>query len=286
MTKSNNENTILFIINWIGHANIQIIIITSCMSGSKLLILHLKQSNEIAMLDNIYNQIISPDVTIVGAIVKLMLSLVLGATIGIERRRKGQIAGLRTFALISMGATLAMLISIYIPQEYLGLKNGDPGRIAAQVVSGVGFLGAGAIIQMKGSVRGLTTAAGIWMTACIGLAVGAGMYLISIIATLLIIFILVNIERIEQRHNFLWESKIIRVKVHGILDDIQPVRDIIKSNNIHISDEFMKFDYDAPLTIVNFMVRSKSSVNVPAMFKAIKEKSDAISITITNEMNM
>ena len=238
------------------------------------------------MLENIYNQIISPDVNVVGAIAKLVLSLVLGAIIGIERRRKGQIAGLRTFALISMGATLAMLISIYIPQEYFGLKNGDPGRIAAQVISGVGFLGAGAIIQMKGSVRGLTTAAGIWMTACIGLAVGAGMYLISIIATLLIIFILVNIERIEQRHNFLWESKIIRVKVHGILDNIQPVRDVIKSNDIHISDEFMKFDYEESLTIVNFMVRSKSSVNVPAMFNAIKEKSNPISITITNEMNM
>ena len=238
------------------------------------------------MLQDIYNSIISPDVNLIGAITKLVLSLVLGATIGIERRRKGQIAGLRTFALISMGATLAMLISIYIPQEYLGLKNGDPGRIAAQVVSGVGFLGAGAIIQMKGSVRGLTTAAGIWMTACIGLAVGAGMYLISIIATLLIIFILVNIERIEQRHNFLWESKIIRVKIHGIIDDIQSLRDIITSNDVHISDEFMKFDYENQHTIVNFMVRSKNGVDVPAMFKAIKEKNDPISITLTNEMNM
>ncbi|MBQ1737881.1 MAG: MgtC/SapB family protein [Muribaculaceae bacterium] len=238
------------------------------------------------MLESIYNDIISPDVNLIGAITKLVLSLILGATIGIERRRKGQIAGLRTFALISMGATLAMLISIYIPQEYLGLKNGDPGRIAAQVVSGVGFLGAGAIIQMKGSVRGLTTAAGIWMTACIGLAVGAGMYLISIIATLLIIFILVNIERLEQRHNFMWESKIIRVKVHGIIQDIQPLRDIIVGNDVHISDEFMKFDYGNQVTIVNFMIRSKSNVDVPAMFNAIKEHSDPISITITNEMSM
>ena len=238
------------------------------------------------MLQNIYNDIISPDANLIGAIAKLVLSLVLGATIGMERRRKGQIAGLRTFALISMGATLAMLISIYIPQEYLGLKNGDPGRIAAQVVSGVGFLGAGAIIQMKGSVRGLTTAAGIWMTACIGLAVGAGMYLISIIVTLLIIFILVNIERIEQRHNFMWETKIIRVKMHGILDDIQPLRDTITNNNVHISDEFMKFDYEDGFTIVNFMVRSTLQVNIPLMFKEIKKLGDPISITITNEMNM
>ena len=129
----------------------------------------------------------SPDVNFVGATYKLVLGFLLGAVVGFERRRKGQIAGMRTFALISMGDTLAMLVSIYIPQEYLGLKNGDPGRIAAQVISGVGFLGAGAIIQMKGSVRGLTTAAGIWITACIGLAVGAGMYMIATVTTLLII---------------------------------------------------------------------------------------------------
>ncbi len=238
------------------------------------------------MLASIYNDIISPDVTLAGAVTKLIVSLLLGATIGIERRRKGQIAGLRTFALISMGATLAMLISIYIPQVYLGLKNGDPGRIAAQVVSGVGFLGAGAIIQMKGSVRGLTTAAGIWMTACIGLAVGAGMYLISIIATLLIIFILVNIERIEQQHNFLWESKIIRVKTYGIFEDIEQLRYLLKNNDIHISDEFMKFDYEDNETIVNFMVRSKNNIDVPALFSAIKDQCNAISVTITNEMNM
>ena len=238
------------------------------------------------MLENIYQAIISPDVNAIGAITKLVLSLMLGAVIGIERRRKGQIAGLRTFALISMGATLAMLISIYIPQEYLGLKNGDPGRIAAQVVSGVGFLGAGAIIQMKGSVRGLTTAAGIWMAACIGLAVGAGMYLVSILTTLLIIFILVNIERIEHRYNFLWESKIIRDKMHGIVEEIQPFRDVLKSNDVHISDEFMKYDYENQQTIVNFMVRSKNNVNVPSMFKKLQEKGKAICITITNEMNM
>ena len=140
-------------------------------------------------MENIIELINSHEVNTVGAIYKLLLSLMLGAIVGLERRHKGQIAGMRTFALICMGATLAMLVSIYIPQEYMSLKNGDPGRIAAQVISGIGFLGAGAIIQMKGSVRGLTTAAGIWMTACIGLAVGAGMYTIAIVACFLIIFV-------------------------------------------------------------------------------------------------
>lgn len=111
------------------------------------------------MIDDIIREITSTEVTTTSAIAKLCISLLLGSAVGFERKLKGQSAGIRTFALICMGATLAMLISIYVPQEYLGLKNGDPGRIAAQVVTGVGFLGAGAIIQMKGSVRGLTTAA-------------------------------------------------------------------------------------------------------------------------------
>ena len=106
------------------------------------------------------------------AIFRITLSLLLGSVIGIERKRKGQMAGLRTFSLISMGACIAMMLSIYVCQETVGLLRGDPSRIAAQVLSGIGFLGAGTIIQMKGSVRGLTTAAGIWIIATIGMAVG------------------------------------------------------------------------------------------------------------------
>ena len=121
------------------------------------------------------NAINASEVNLENSIFKLILSMILGIAVGMERKRKGQVAGVRTFALISMGACMAMLLSIYVPQEYLGLKNGDPGRIAAQVVTGVGFLGGGAMIHMRGSVRGLTTAAGIWMVATIGMSVGVGM---------------------------------------------------------------------------------------------------------------
>ncbi|MBR6431802.1 MAG: MgtC/SapB family protein [Muribaculaceae bacterium] len=238
------------------------------------------------MMEQIWNDILCPDVTLAGAIAKLLLAMLLGATIGIERRFKGQIAGLRTFALISMGACLAMLISIYIPQEYLGLKNGDPGRIAAQVVSGVGFLGAGAIIQMKGSVRGLTTAAGIWMTACIGLAVGAGMYTIAIVATLLIIFVLVNIERIEKLVNFLWESRVIRVKARGIINDLTACRTIITDHDVHVRDVLVKYDYENNTTTANFLVRAKGSLDPAPLFQALSKAVDPISITLTNEMNL
>ena len=148
---------------------------------------------------NLYDEINAVEITTSSAIFKLCVSLILGSMVGMERKRKGQIAGIRTFALISMGATLAMILSIYIPQEYMGLKNGDPGRIAAQVITGIGFLGAGAIIQMKGSVRGLTTAAGIWMMATIGMTVGVGLYILSFAATVMVLFILLLLEQIEHR---------------------------------------------------------------------------------------
>lgn len=236
-------------------------------------------------MSEFYDLIIDSSVNLVGATFKLLLSLVLGSVIGMERRRKGQIAGMRTFALICMGATLAMLVSIYIPQEYMGLKNGDPGRIAAQVISGIGFLGAGAIIQMKGSVKGLTTAAGIWMTAAIGLAVGAGMYMISIIAVLFILFILAFAERYEQTLFRAGESKIVRVKCHGIVDDLEPYRQIFKSYNIQIVDEFIRYDYGGDHTIINFIILAKGQPNFALLFKQMHEKQEIRSLTLTNEVN-
>ena len=220
------------------------------------------------------------------AVFKLTLSLLLGCVVGLERKRKGQIAGLRTFALISMGATLAMILSIYIPQEYMGLKNGDPGRVAAQVITGVGFLGAGAIIQMKGSVRGLTTAAGIWMVATIGMAVGVGMYLVSVIATLLIIFILVTLERYEHKLNIGQESKIVRVKVKGILGTQSDYSAIFARHAIHVSDEYLKFDYEQNFTIINFVILTKGGVDFAALFREIHDVQPTISITLTNEVNI
>src|SRR5512137_1406038 len=93
------------------------------------------------------------------AALRLAVSFFAGLLIGIEREAHSQPAGMRTHILISLGSTLAMLLSIYIPQQFPNFQNGDPGRIAAQVVTGIGFLGAGAILRIGGNVKGLTTAA-------------------------------------------------------------------------------------------------------------------------------
>ena len=236
-------------------------------------------------MEEIYATIVSQDVTLVGAIVKLVMSFVIGSAIGLERRRKGQVAGMRTFSLICMGATLAMLISIYIPQEYMGLKNGDPGRIAAQVISGIGFLGAGAIIQMKGSVKGLTTAAGIWMTAAIGLAIGSGMYAISLVAALLVLFALKTAEKLEVNLFKTGESKIIRLKTDCIVEDMKPFRQDLEAHNIHIVDEFIRYNYHDNQTVINFIILARGQQDFIELFRQMHEHGQVVSITLTNEVN-
>ncbi len=118
---------------------------------------------------------------------RLLLALALGFAIGFERKMRFKEAGMRTHTIVCMGSCLYMLISLYAFKSFSA--NTDPARVAAQIVPGIGFIGAGIIFYHKEVVRGLTTAAGIWATAAIGMAVGAGWYIISLIATACIILI-------------------------------------------------------------------------------------------------
>ncbi len=140
-------------------------------------------------------------------IFKLALACILGALIGLERESLNRPAGLRTYTLVCVGSTLAMIVSIDIYMQYYQTVNADPGRIAAQVISGIGFLGAGTIMREGASVRGLTTAAGLWVVACIGLAVGAGLYIPAVVTTILILFVLIYFIRFEQFFTGLREYK-------------------------------------------------------------------------------
>ncbi len=136
-------------------------------------------------------------------ILSLLLATVLGGLIGWERERRVGLSGIRTHAAVALGACLFSFISFmtFGPISSTGVISGDPTRIAAQIVSGIGFLGAGVIIRDKGQVRGLTSAATIWATASVGVAVAAQMYIISIAATL-ILFALLSLYRIPG-----WSSR-------------------------------------------------------------------------------
>ena len=134
--------------------------------------------------------------------VKLAVALVCGFIIGAERERKDKPAGLRTIVLITVGATLYMIVSDLITLTTRGptsITRVDPSRIAAQVVTGIGFLGAGTIVQSRGSVHGLTTAATIWVAAGLGLCVGAGFPLFALGTTLVIVFMLVAMDPLRAR---------------------------------------------------------------------------------------
>lgn len=130
------------------------------------------------------------EITTQTALIRLGVSLVLGFSIGLERERHKHQAGLRTFTLVCLGSTLAMLLSVYVCQQNMNLLNGDPGRIAAQVLTGIGFIGAGLIMKNNDGISGLTTAATVFVTAIIGLAVGAGMIWVSIATTVAVLIVL------------------------------------------------------------------------------------------------
>ena len=131
--------------------------------------------------------------------IRLIVATLLGALIGLERESHGKEAGFKTYSLVCLGSALMMIVSIDIFMTFKGLATVDPGRIAAQAVTGIGFLGAGAIIRsQEGGIKGLTTAAGIWAACAIGLACGLGLFKQAVMTTVLVLIILVFFSRVQR----------------------------------------------------------------------------------------
>lgn len=128
---------------------------------------------------------------------RLIFSVLLSGLIGLERQLHRRAAGLRTHILVCIGSTLIMLTSMYIFDIYKGITSIDPSRIAAGVITGIGFLGAGTIIRYGEEVRGLTTAASLWVVAGVGLAVGCGFYVAAFATTILVLLVLLLLRQIE-----------------------------------------------------------------------------------------
>ncbi len=169
-------------------------------------------------------------------VLRLMLSALAGGIVGMERESNNRPAGLRTHILVTLGATLVMILSMYgFEGMGPGGAGGDPGRMAAQVVSGIGFLGAGTILRTGNSISGLTTAASIWVCGCIGLAIGNGYYFGGILTTI-IVFLSLRGSSLTERMLFKRSFKelVIHCKERpGLLGDIDH---IMCKNNIVIKD--------------------------------------------------
>lgn len=167
-------------------------------------------------------------------IMKLILAAVVGGFTGYEREKSNQFAGFRTHILVSVGACITSVIALELFNKYSSISTIDPARLPAQVLSGIGFLGAGAILKNSNGIRGLTTAAGIWATACIGIAIGYGQYVLGITAWLLVmvtLYIFKNIDKVISKR-----SRVILKATITNLDITSTVFNTIKASEIGIKN--------------------------------------------------
>ena len=171
---------------------------------------------------------------------KLLLAALGGGLIGLEREKHGRPAGLRTHILVALGACLMMIISESFPIKYATATTGgalriDPARAAAQIISGIGFLGAGVILKEGISVRGLTTAASLWMVAGLGMAFGMGLFLPAVMATAIAIFCLIFLKKLEpviKKDRFLFLT-VTASRREGLFEELSA---IFERNRLRIAD--------------------------------------------------
>ena len=190
--------------------------------------------------------------------IRILVAAILGGVLGIERDIHGRQAGLRTHILVSVGSALFFILSTHIATFNVIVPDGfmkvtDPGRIAAQIVTGIGFLGAGVILKEGFTVVGLTTAACLWISAAIGMTAGAGLYSIAISTTILALFSLVLLRLLER----CYRKDIYRhleIKFQNEVDMLR-VLDVVKGNDVTIVSLDLDRDYDSLTTTASFSLR-------------------------------
>lgn len=205
-------------------------------------------------------------------IIRLILSAIIGGSIGIEREVNNRPAGLRTHVLVSVSSALIMLVSI---DGFSGLQGGDPARLASQVVSGIGFLGAGTIIKTGSNIKGLTTAASLWACACVGLAIGNGYYLGGLLTATIVLFTLMSLMPIEKR---IFERKYKRLEIistnrPGLIGEIGVLlgkHDIV-IKDINIVDSEIEDEEECIIMEMHFMVKVRKTFNSNNFFREIYE---------------
>lgn len=189
-------------------------------------------------------------------IVRIMFSLIFGGAIGVERATKRHAAGFRTYILVCIGSTIAMMVNQYIFEMY---GTGDASRLGSQVISGIGFLGAGTIlVTSRSQVKGLTTAAGLWACACVGLSIGIGFYTIALLGGIIIIVSLSILPIIEI--GFRERSKNIQIHIEFLSEDhLREFIEYVRENNMIINQLEPNHAYDsAGLSVYTIGIEVKS----------------------------
>ncbi len=167
-------------------------------------------------------------------IFRILFAAVAGGIIGFEREHKNRPAGLRTHALVSIGAAIVMLIPIELISSGVSTDKFDVTRLGAQVISGIGFLGAGTIIRNGATVKGLTTAASLWVAAIIGLAIGAGNYLTSFVSLCTVMFILKVFGSFEQRQGLKFKDIVLNIKMEDLPQQVGLINGLIEGQSLKL----------------------------------------------------
>ena len=212
-------------------------------------------------------------------LIKLLLATLLGGAIGLERELAGKPAGLRTNILICIGAALFTHLSISIAQIGFtpdGRPYGDTTRIAAQIVSGIGFLGAGAILHAHGAVVGLTTAASIWVVAAVGAAIGAGAYVEGIGTSVLIVLVLVGLRPVERRllARRRKVSATVRVNRECRFDEVE---EIIRISGLHLVSR-RTFEHESDRAFELELIGTTKQIDVA--IDELRRLQDVVSVSI------
>ncbi len=220
------------------------------------------------MIDSLTGLDIFSPVTVM---VRLVVAMLAGFLIGVERERHYQPAGLRTHMVLALGSCLIMMVSLYIPMIFMKEHpNADPGRLAAQVISGIGFLGAGAIFRYGFTVKGLTTAASIWTTSGIGLAFGAGFYFLGLFSVLLLVVILQVFDVIEDRLFARKDMRILTVMINSARLSPKKVIESIKEFDIILKQVSITENVESGTTEIVINCRMDEDFSIRTLFEKIK----------------
>jgi len=194
-------------------------------------------------------------------LLRLVVAALLGAAVGLEREVHGRPAGIRTYFVLSLGTALLMVLSEYLlvayHDTYPGLAQGDPGRIAGQAITGIGFLGAGVIIRYKDSIRGLTTAACVWLVCSVGLAVGAGFYVMGVAVTLMTLLGLIGLKAGEQKMKKDWfeELDVVSADLPG---QVTRMQDLIMKHGFEVISFGLKRNAEKKELEATFQVKTRA----------------------------
>ena len=211
-------------------------------------------------------------------IMRLFIALIVGGLTGLERERSHQFAGFRTHILVSVGSCITSITSLSLFFQYNSYSNIDPARLSAQVLSGVGFLGAGAILKTSNGIRGLTTAAGIWATACIGIAVGYGYYILAISAWLFVMVTLYILKNIDKMI-FKKKQTIFNIKTDNI-EIISSIYEMFQRSQISVKN--IEINSDTNNIKINLLTVHDRRIVLDEVIKELSKLKNIISIDYLN----